>query len=129
MAHKRLGCQIVARKLCRDPTFTHDYHPVRHAKDFRNLRTDHDDGQTLCGELGHEFVHSGFRANVDTLGGLIKDDDLRLCRQPFGDDDLLLVAARKIADIGVQRGRAEVEPFGVFPSQPELLGKLQEAVA
>ncbi len=45
-------------------------------------------------------------------------------RQPFGDDDLLLVAARQRADILAERGGAQVEPLGVGAGQRELLRQL-----
>ena len=68
-------------------------------------------------ELGHEAVHGGLGADVDALGRLVEDDHLGRRRQPFGDDDLLLVAARQRADVLAERGGAQVEPLGVARAQ------------
>ncbi len=62
------------------------------------------------GQFAHEVVHGGLGADVDALGRLVQDDDLRLGRQPLGDHHLLLVAARQRADILVERGGAQIEP-------------------
>ncbi len=113
MANKCLGRQRVTGKLGRDPPFAHDDHAVRHTHDLGDFRADHDHRQSLRGQFGHEVVHGRFRADVDALGRLVKDDDLRLGRQPLGDHHLLLVAAGKVAHIGVQRRGAQIEPLGI----------------
>ena len=78
-------------------------------------------------QFAHEAVHGGLGADVDALGRLVEDDDLGRGRQPFGDDDLLLVAARQRADILAERGGAQVEPLGVVAGQRELLRQPQQA--
>ena len=78
-------------------------------------------------QFAHEVVHGGLGADVDALGRLVENDHLGLRRQPFGDDHLLLVAARQRADILVERGGAQVEALRVVARQRELLGQPQEA--
>ena len=49
-------------------------------------------------------------------------------REPLGDNDLLLVAARQIADRCIQRCGAQIKPLGVFACQFEFLGQLQKTL-
>ena len=128
-AHQLLGRQPVALEGADDPALAHDDDAVGHAEDLGDFGGDHDDGEALRRELGHELVHRGLGADVDALGRLVEDDDPRLRRQPLGDHHLLLVAARELADVLVERGGAQVEPRGVLAGQAELLGEPQEAAA
>ena len=47
------------------------------------------------GELADQPVHLGLRADVDAARRLVDDEQLRVGRQPLGEHDLLLVAARQ----------------------------------
>ncbi len=114
-------------KLRSDATVAHDDDPVRHAEDFRNLRGDHDDADALRDQLAHESVDRGLRADVDALGRLVQDDDQRLGCEPLADNDLLLIAARKRADLLDEAGRAEIEFAGIFAGKVELARKIEEA--
>ena len=102
-----------------DPAFAHDDHAVRHTDDFGDFRADHDDSQPLSGQFCHEFMNSGFRPDVDAFSRLIEDNDLGFGGEPFGDNYFLLVSARQAAHIGIQGGRAQIQPLGVLPSQFE----------
>ena len=54
---------------------------------------------TPCvGEDAHQVVDLALRADVDAARRLVEDDHPRPHRQPFGEHDLLLVAARQGAD-------------------------------
>ncbi len=77
------------------PFAEHD-DPVAHAEHLRKLGGDHDDGLALPDEAVHEFVYLGLRAHVDAARRLVEDEDLAVPHQPFGDDDLLLVAAGEL---------------------------------
>ena len=54
-------------------------------------------------ELVDQAVDLGLRADVDPARRLVEDEDLRSGRQPAGQHDLLLVAARQLADLLVER--------------------------
>ena len=82
------------------------------------------------GKLAHEFVDGGLRADVDALGRLVEDDDLRLGRQPLGDHDLLLVAAGERADAPGSRLAARRSSRSAYSrASVEFPGETQEAVA
>ena len=51
------------------------------------------------GERDHreERIGGGHRAHVDAAGGFVEDHQFRALDQPFGDDHLLLIAARQVA--------------------------------
>ena len=49
-------------------------------------------------EVAQQFVQIGLGLDVDADRGLVDDQDAHAGREPFGDADLLLVAARKVAD-------------------------------
>jgi hypothetical protein len=52
-----------------------------------------DDRFAGAGELVDEFVDGNLRADIDALGRLVEDQDIRIRKQPARDDDLLLIAA------------------------------------
>ena len=56
-------------------------------------------GQAALGELLHERVNFGFRANIDSLRRLIQDENLRRGRQPARERDFLLIAAGEGVDV------------------------------
>ena len=50
-----------------------------------------------AGQLEHELVDFGLRADVDSARRLVEEKDARVAKQPFREHDLLLRTARKIA--------------------------------
>ena len=71
----------------------HDHDAVGHAQDLGHFRGDQYDGVALLGQVAHDAVDFGFRADIHTLGGFVHDDHFHLLSQCLGDDHLLLVAA------------------------------------
>ena len=59
-------------------------------------------------------MNVGLGPDIDTLGGLVEDQDLRLLTQPARQDDLLLVAARelrhRVLGLATRLDRQLVEP-------------------
>ena len=55
----------------------------------------------LLGKVDDQLVDLVFRAHVDAAGGLVQQQDLGLGQKPAAQDDLLLVAAGKRADLCV----------------------------
>ena len=61
------------------------------------------------GELADHVVELGLDADVDAARRLVEDQDLRVGEQPAGEDRLLLVAARELADRLAQRGEPDAQ--------------------
>ncbi|MNT29555.1 hypothetical protein D3C72_1653040 [compost metagenome] len=76
-----------------EPAFDHVDDPVGVEIDFRRLVRDHDDRETFCGELADDFEDAGARADIDTHGRRVEDEDFRPDRQPLGNRHTLLIAA------------------------------------
>ena len=74
----------------------HDKHAVTEAdRLFERVRRQ-DDRQTLSGEGANELVDFLLGADVQASGRVVENKDSGLRVQPFGQNDLLLVAARKV---------------------------------
>src|SRR6056297_2524898 len=82
--------------------------PVRQARHLRQFGGDHDDRIAVLGELAHQLVDFRLGAHVDAARRLVEDQDRRVVVQPAGDDDLLLVAARKRVAGDVRSGRLDL---------------------
>ncbi len=87
----------------------HDRDPVGDADYFFHVARDHQDRHTGIRKLTHQTVDFAFCADVDAAGGLVEDQHLRVHCQPFGEHDLLLVAARKRAGARRDRWRLDGE--------------------
>ena len=74
-----------------------------------------------------QLVDGNFRADVYALRRLIKDEQLRTCKQPPADDDFLLVSAGEQVDGLGLSGRADFEfldqPLAFFDFAPQAQGK------
>src|SRR5579871_1865554 len=64
---------------------------------------------TAAGELAHQAVDLRLGGDVDALGRLVEQQHCDLARQPFRQDDLLLVAARQRRRLEVGPARPDVE--------------------
>src|SRR5215207_5666411 len=93
--HVRFG-GLAAGELADDAPFVEDQDAVADADGLLDLRGGEEQGQPLPGQLVAQEIDLGFRADVDTSGGVVEDQDLGTGRQPFGDHHLLLVATREI---------------------------------
>ena len=80
-----------------DAAFGHHHDPVTDAKHFRQFARNHQDRDAVFNQLAHDRVDLGFGADIDAARRLVEDQDTRVGLQPFGDDDLLLIAAGKLA--------------------------------
>ncbi len=98
-----------------DGAAVHDGDPVAHAEDLGQLGRDHQDRQALGGQLAHQSVDLGLGADVDALRRLVEDQQARARGQPPRQRDLLLVAAREVADRGVEVGRLDPQPADEIP--------------
>ena len=89
----------------------HDDDAVAHAKDFFHIGTDHENGDALLGECLRCAIDLGLRADVDSARGFVEDEHLRVHRQPFAQNDFLLIAAGEIHDLAMDAGRLDAHPF------------------
>src|SRR5579863_876387 len=83
------------------PAFVHDINAVTHAKKFGHFRGNHDHTLTRRNRLIDDVVNLVLRAHIDASRGFIENQHLRFRKQPLAQHDLLLVAARQVAnDVG-----------------------------
>ena len=73
------------------------------------VRGDEEDGAALPRELLDGSVDGHLGADIHAARRLVEDEDLGLARQPLGEEDLLLVAAREVADRAGRVGRVDRE--------------------
>ena len=110
-------------ELVDDAALLHDDDAVGEAHDLRQFGGDQHDGEALLRQFADEVVHRRLGADIDALGRLVQDDDLRPGRQPFGDDHLLLVAAGQLAEPLLPVRRLDRKPA----AEPARLGLLRRA--
>ena len=110
--HPLLG-RVGTGDLGGDAAFVEDEDPVGHREDLGQVARDEDDPETRRGQLGDDPVDLDLGPDVDAAGRFVEDEQARLRRQPLGEDDLLLVAARQRADHLLDAGHLDVELVGV----------------
>ncbi len=87
----------------------HDDHPVAEPLELLGVRRRDDHRHAGVGDLAQDPVDLRPRADVDTLGRLVGQEDGRLRQQRAGHHDLLLVAAGERRDRGLHRRGLDVE--------------------
>ena len=73
----------------------HDGDAMADPQHFGKLRRDHDDCLAARRQIVQQPIDLAFRADVDAARRLVENQHVAVAQKPFGDDDLLLVAARK----------------------------------
>ena len=150
MARSSSGMQATHRRLfrarrgsCACGSYSPTMLPVGHVQDavrieihLGHLVGDQQDGEAFRGELPHDLEDAGAGADVDADGRTVEDQELRFGRQPFGDRDALLIAAREgrdrdpparptlIARSSIQRGDQRL--LLARRDQPALRGSCRE---
>src|SRR6478672_5072622 len=84
---------------------------VRDAEHFRQVGGDHENSQSLVGELSDDAVNLRLRADVHAVCRLIEDEHLGFRREPAGESHLLPIPAGQIRDQLVDAGCADVIGF------------------
>ncbi|MCS5967558.1 hypothetical protein LNP26_04035 [Klebsiella variicola subsp. variicola] len=56
-----------------DTAFMHHHNPITHAKDFRQLRGDHNDRHPPIRQFTDQMINLRLRPDVDTAGRLIEN--------------------------------------------------------
>ena len=109
--HDRLLSRLRCVEKAGLTPFAHDQNPVRQQQQFRHFRTHDHDAQPVRRQLEYELIDLLLRPHVDSAGRLVEQQDPRRGRQPFADDDLLLVAARQGRDDLFDVVAAHGQPF------------------
>ena len=106
-----------------------DDDPIAHADELGQLRRNEQDCESLRGELGDHRMDLGLALDVDALGRLVENHEPRIGGEPFGQHDLLLVAARKrlyglveIAELQSQSLQVRLDK-GELASSPDQTGE------
>ena len=106
-----------------------DDDPIAHADELGQLRRNEQDCKSLRGELGDHRMDLGLALDVDALGRLVENHEPRIGGEPFGQHDLLLVAARKrlyglveIAELQPQSLQVRLDE-GELASSPDQTGE------
>src|SRR2546423_136285 len=91
--------------------------PVAHVDDstasldqLLKFRRDHQDAQARRGELVDERLDFALRADVYPARRLVEDEELRVLAEPAREQDLLLVASRKLAYFLLRARSLDAEP-------------------
>jgi len=92
-----------------NPAFTHDHDSVCQAQNLGQFRRNDNDRLAFVYQFADQLVDFAFGADIDATRWLIENQDVRIADQPFGDDDLLLVAAGQIADQLADRRCPDIE--------------------
>src|SRR5437763_11452117 len=95
--------------------------PVAHDDDARasldqllQLRRDHQHAQALGGQLVDERLDFALRAHVNAARRLVEDEELRVLAEPAREQNLLLVAARKLTNLLLRARSLDAEPTHII---------------
>ena len=105
--------ELAAIKEAADRALMHHGDPVADADHLLHVAGDHEDGDAGIGQRAHQLVDLVLGADIDAPGRLVEDHAARLHRQPFGQHDLLLVAARHGPHLRGDAGRLDPEALAL----------------
>src|SRR6185312_8097239 len=108
------------RQLAGDRALAHDEHAVGQPEDLGQVGRHDDHAEPLGREVADHLVDLGLGPDVHALRGLVEHQDLRLRRQPPGEQHLLLVAARQRRHRLLPRAGAQLQPAEVLVDDPAL---------
>ena len=88
-----------------------------------------DDRQAFPGQRANELIDLLLGADVQASGRVIENKDPRLCVQPFGQNDLLLVAAGEVEAERLDAGRPNPQPVDPVSRDAPLLLPVDQAIS
>ena len=118
---QRVLGDAVAFEFANDAAVIKHQHAVAAADQFVIVGRIEQDRRAGIGQPPQQLIDLLLGADIDAARRIVEQDDARLAHQPFGDDHLLLVAARQRADRYVEAGRLDVEQLHHLVDQPLLL--------
>src|SRR5688572_336284 len=107
---RRLGAGEFALNLA----FLHDHDAIGDRQDFRKIARHHEYGQAAGGLAADHLVNLELRADVDTLGWLVEQQDAWVHGEPFREYHLLLIAAAEAVRQAIHIRRFD-PPVGEHP--------------
>src|SRR6266487_8101 len=130
---QRQGQDLVLRCLgsrqdAADRPAMHHRHAIAHAQHLRQLGRNHDDRESAFGQLLNQRVDLRLRTDVDALGRLVEDQNVRSDREPARQRHLLLVASGERSDVGRDRWRLDAQSFDVALCAAPFGGAVDQAV-
>src|SRR5712691_5191756 len=93
--HHRLRGPLIDWSRFRKTPSAHDRQPITHAKQFRQIGTDHQDRFVLLRATRDRFIHLRLTADIDAASGLIKEKHVGILMKQPSESHLLLVAPRE----------------------------------
>ncbi len=84
--------------------------PVRKSDELGKIVRDQQYRGAFRDDFPHQRVDVFLGADVEPAAGIVEHQDMRAARQPFGEDDLLLVASRQRAAKRAMARRANPQP-------------------
>src|SRR5690606_35049018 len=79
------------------PALTHNDNTVTNTDQLRHFRGDDDNRSPLIRQIGDKLVNLFLGANIDAARWLVNDNDRRIEHHHFGQEEFLLVSARKLS--------------------------------
>src|SRR5688500_10625331 len=93
------------------------------------IRGDQDDSLAVSREPVDEPVDGDLGADVDALGRLVQDEELRSREKPSRDDDFLLVSTGEESDLPLAGARSDRKLRYERPASPFLGLEIEESVS
>ncbi len=94
---------------------------------FVEIAGAHQNTAAAFGEIADQGVNLRLGGNVNALRRLIKQKHADLAREPFGDDDLLLIAAGQHRGPHARLARPDIEQLHQLPDQSVAFGPVKAA--
>ena len=89
--------QIRSCQFAYDMSVAHNDQPAAGTEHFLNLRGNKGYTHAIFRKLQHQLLDLQLGSYVDTTGGLIQDQIIRMGQKPSGQDHLLLITAQRLA--------------------------------
>ncbi len=104
-----LGEQLGAGALRLDPTAADDHHPVGDGLDLGQQMRGEQHGAAAVGEAAQQPAHPAHALRIETVGGLVENQDLGVAEQGVGEAEALAHAERVLADALAGRRLVEAD--------------------
>ena len=115
-AHRPSAARMIAASVMRlafelggDPPGIEDEHAVAEMDELGDLGRMEQDRAARLGESAHQQIELVLGADIDAAGRVEQKQDAALGQQPFGDRDLLLVAAGEGAGPRPERAAVDLD--------------------
>src|SRR5260370_15389598 len=125
--HNPLLVGLFPIAFTRDAPFVHHQNAIGHREHLVQFARNHDDGHSFAVQLRDHAMHLARRSDIDAASRLIEDQHPRFGCQPFGDNDLLLVAAGKRLHQLLDACRADLQTLEIICRDDHLAPLIDDA--